>query len=212
MTTSPAEAAVMEKLVPELEADGFQVFPHPDKLLVPPFLGPYSPDVIALREDRKLAIEIADRKGIAEQRVEELARLFRDRPDWEFRIIWINSLPVEPVLEPQTMSDIESTVTEVEDLIGASHHRAAFLLSWAVLEAFGRAVLEEKFKRPQTPGRLIEVMAQEGVVTPDEADSLRRLSNLRNKLVHGELDARVTESETRRMAELLKSLIGETKH
>jgi uncharacterized protein YutE (UPF0331/DUF86 family) len=212
MTTSLAEAAVMEKLVPELEADGFQVFPHPDKLLVPPFLGPYSPDVIALRDDRKLAIEIADRKGMAEHRVQELTRLFQDRPEWEFRIIWINSLPAEDGLVPQTISGIESTVREVEELIDASHHRAAFLLSWAALEAFGRAILEEKFKRPQTPGRLIEVMANEGVVTPDEAASLRQLSELRNKLVHGELDAQVTDDETRRMTELLKSLIGETKH
>jgi uncharacterized protein YutE (UPF0331/DUF86 family) len=212
MIASLSETAVMEKLVPELEADGFQVFPKPDKLLVPPFLGPYSPDVIALREDRKLAIEIADRRGIAEQRVKEIAQLFRDRPDWEFRIIWINSEAPETGVVRQTMTEIELTLQEVEHLIDSSHYRAAFLLSWAVLEAFGRAVLEDKFRRPQTPGRLIEVLANEGVLTPQEAASLRPLAEIRNKLVHGELDAQVSEGETRHIAGLLKSLIVETKH
>jgi uncharacterized protein YutE (UPF0331/DUF86 family) len=69
----------------------------------------------------------------------------------------------------------------------------ALIMAWAALEAIGRALLPEKFGRPQTPERLVELLAHEGYLTPDEADTVRPLIELRNTAVHGALDSAVNE-------------------
>jgi len=72
----------------------------------------------------------------------------------------------------------------------------------------GRALLPRKFTRPQTPGRLVEELASVGYVTPDEADLLRRLADLRNSLIHGNLLASPRSQDLAQFVAVLKSLIG----
>ena len=82
------------------------------------------------------------------------------------------------------------------------------LLSWATLEAIGRNLMASDLARPQTPGRVIQFMAQDGIATPNEADRLRALVKLRNSLAHGELDAPVTGEQTAEMLDILGAIIA----
>jgi uncharacterized protein YutE (UPF0331/DUF86 family) len=67
-------------------------------------------------------------------------------------------------------------------------------------------LLPGRFERPQTPGRLVQVLASEGYVTPSEADKLRGLAEKRNKLVHGELRTRISEADVAQMTDILSTL------
>lgn len=84
--------------------------------------------------------------------------------------------------------------------------RAAFLLAWATFEAEGRASIEGRFDRPQTPGRLVEVLGQEGLLTPGEADHMRALSEKRNRLIHGDLGTEISSDDLQRMIAVLRQL------
>jgi uncharacterized protein YutE (UPF0331/DUF86 family) len=212
MSTEASEAAVINGLLPQLQAEGYEVFVHPRGPLVPTFLGSYNPDVIALREDRNLAIEVAQPHRNVETKLRDIAALFEGRDDWEFRIVWVATGDQQKSLARQSIAEIADKLAEVDSLIGGSHFDAAFLLSWAVLEALGRSVLEEQFRSPQTPGRLVQVLASEGVLSPREADALRPLIDLRNRLIHGELDVGVLEKDARTIALLLHSIVETTKH
>ena len=64
-----------------------------------------------------------------------------------------------------------------------------------------------QFERPQTPGRLVEVLATEGFLTPTEADRLRQLVDKRNRLVHGELQIRATKAELDAFTRTLENLL-----
>jgi uncharacterized protein YutE (UPF0331/DUF86 family) len=88
---------------------------------------------------------------------------------------------------------IDRAIASVDDLKKGGHAVPALIMAWAVLEAIGRALLPDKFGRPQTPGRLVELLAHEGYLTPDEADVVRPLVTLRNTAVHGALDSAVNE-------------------
>lgn len=55
---SKSEEAVFQSMVPQLEAEGFSVFVHPSRDMLPAFLSTYHPDVIAYKGDRKVAIEV----------------------------------------------------------------------------------------------------------------------------------------------------------
>jgi hypothetical protein len=52
------EVDVLESILPRYEAEGFEVFVHPSPSILPPFMQSYRPDAIALKPDKKVAIEV----------------------------------------------------------------------------------------------------------------------------------------------------------
>ncbi|MBV8745445.1 MAG: hypothetical protein JO134_10440, partial [Xanthobacteraceae bacterium] len=89
MRLEASEQAVLESLVPQLEAEGFDVYTHPSGTIIPPFMRGYSPDAIALRSDRNLAIEVVQEGAPARQRLEELRKLLANQKGWELRVYWV---------------------------------------------------------------------------------------------------------------------------
>lgn len=59
MSASARETAALEALVPEMEAEGFAVYLHPQPRHVPEFLKGLRPDAIAYKGDRKVLVEVA---------------------------------------------------------------------------------------------------------------------------------------------------------
>lgn len=206
------EQTVLESLLPELEADGYQVIREPRRPIVPPFLGSYLPDLIALREDGNLAIEVVSKADPESQKLDDIARLFDGQKGWKFRIYWASRSDTEEPLRAQSINDIEEALTQAQTLVTENHVSAGFLLSWAIFEAIARRILADRFGRPQTPGRLIEIMANQGIVTHSEAHRLRLLASSRNRFIHGELDAGVTADEAGEFLEILQNLMTIARH
>jgi Holliday junction resolvase len=86
MSAKTIENVVLERLVPDLESQGYDVFVHPSRQIVPSFLGTYVPDLIALRDDKNLVIEIKHRGGRAENVLEDLAKRFEGKNDGCFAL------------------------------------------------------------------------------------------------------------------------------
>ena len=206
MSRQATELEVLQQAAHELQADGYEVFLHPRRRLLPDFLGDFMPDAIALRSDKNLAIEVGYKSKDRERRIQKTASLFEGQDEWEFRVIWIAPTDTLVTLHSQTPSLIRTRIAEVRELTKGKHLGAAFLLAWAALEAVGRTLLPQKFERPQTPRRLVQVLASEGYLTPTEADSMRQLSEKRNRLIHGELKTRITESNVSQMVGVLSML------
>ena len=185
------ERAVLDTMVPELEADGFRVVIHPKQDTLPTFLQGYQPDMVAYKDNKNLAIEITGRtpsNPASKLKERVLCERFADRPDWELRFVYappVNSDANIPLVSKQTVSEHLDRLDASVDAMGLT---AALLTGWAVFEAAARALLPSSLSRPQPPARLIERLASEGYVTPSEADMLRRLSRTRNEVAHGRLD------------------------
>src|SRR5713226_6019978 len=90
-----SEAEVIESLLPRYEAEGFDVYVNPSPSILPPFMQTYRPDAIALRSDKKIAIEVVRPSGSSAQKVENLQSLFAPQSDWELRVFYVSSLPSE---------------------------------------------------------------------------------------------------------------------
>jgi hypothetical protein len=204
------EADVLEALLPQLDEEGYTVYLHPSRLLVPAFLKDYQPDAIALRADKNLAIEIALRQTADNQeRLQRIAKAFEGQDKWELRVYWGSPTALQRSLEIQTPEAIKARIAELRDLGDKGHLGPALLLGWATFEALARATMSREFGRPQSPGRIVEILAREGHVTPTEADRLRQLSDKRNKLMHGELQVHVTAEEIQGFAGVLDALLRE---
>jgi uncharacterized protein YutE (UPF0331/DUF86 family) len=207
MSPEAAEAAVLESIVPQLEAEGFEVYAHPSAHLLPPFLRAYSLDAVARRGDKNLAIEVLRKGAPSEKKLDRLRELLSGHHDWELRVYWVSSSKTPEPIEPASRKDIERAIKTVEQLADEGLLAPALLMSWAALEALGRALSPERFLRPQTPGRLLEVLAADGYITPSEADRLRPLAEIRHRLVHGSVGVKVGARDIRSVAAVLRTLL-----
>jgi uncharacterized protein YutE (UPF0331/DUF86 family) len=206
MNHGASEATLLESILPDLESEGFEVFANPSAPILPAFMRDHSPDAIALRKDKKLAIEVLREGAPSNRRLDKLRELFSEHKDWELRVYWVSPSSVSKVIEGASRDVIEQSIKAVEELTAVGRTKPALLMAWATFEAIGRAILPDRLQRPQTPGRLIEVLAAEGQITPTEADHLRRLAESRNHLIHGGLETSVSEADLQRFVDVLKTL------
>jgi uncharacterized protein YutE (UPF0331/DUF86 family) len=206
MSDRASEAALLDSVLPDLDAEGFEVFVHPSPPLLPAFMRDHSPDAIALREDKKLAIEVLY-EGAAESRtLDKLREVLTEHKDWELRVYWISPSSVSKAIDRTSREIIEESIRTVQEIGAAGRPQPALLMAWAIFEAIGRAIFPDRLQRPQTPGRLIEVLAAEGQITPTEADQLRRFAESRNQLIHGGLGMAVSDADLERFVDILKTL------
>jgi REase_AHJR-like len=206
VSTIDQERQVLEQLVPQLEAEGFTVYLEPSRQMLPAFMEGYTPDVIALRSDKKLAFEIVVEGPSSTEKEQRLKHRFDKAKDWELRLLYAR--PVSKKIELPVMADdaIDASIASAEGLASTQQFKAAFLIAWATFEALGRALNPHDFARPQTPTRLIEILASKGFVTPSEADLLRRLATTRNQFIHGSLDEVVDRVELEEFILILRTL------
>ena len=201
------EIDMLQGLVPELEAEGYEVFPRPKKLLLPAFLREFRPHVVAFRKDKNLVVEVIGKSIQSAGRIEQLTALMKERSGWDFRVILVSSAGDQEPLTVQGPKSMQSRIDEVRRLAEAGHSEPAILLAFATFEALGRVALSKQFERPQTPGRLIEGLAHEGYLMPEEADQLRLLAKKHNRFAHGDLDVRVTKAELKQLSAILDEML-----
>jgi uncharacterized protein YutE (UPF0331/DUF86 family) len=202
-----SEAEVMESLLPKYQAEGFDVYVNPSPSILPPFMQAYRPDAIALKKDKKIAIEVVGSSARSDQKIQTLQSLFADQSDWELRVFYASPVASNKSLEIVSTAAISESIQRVVDLKQAGHLLPALVMAWAAFEAVGRALLPHQFQRPQTPARLVEVLGSEGYITPEEADKLRLASAVRNAVVHGQLDSTVDKEMLETFVAVLKTLV-----
>lgn len=201
MTQTTSEEQVLQREIERLESEGYDVFVHPRAPLVPDFLGDFVPDAVATGKGKKIVLEVAKPSTPKSKRLKDVAARFAQQHEWELKVLFVNPTSSGTALPVQSRQAIDDALGEIERLREVKALRAAFLLAWATFEAEGRASIEGQFDRPQTPGRLVEVLGQEGLLTPSEADQMRALSEKRNRLIHGDLGTEISADD-------LQSLIG----
>lgn len=205
--SSQFEEAVFQTVVPQLEAEGFSVFIHPSQKMLPAFLSVFQPDAVAYNGEKKIAIEVMTADVTAKPKTERLQKLFAEHPDWELRLVYAPSQSSEaiPVASKQI---IEENLHQIRSSFEAMGSRAALLTAWAVFEATARSVTPTNFTKPQTSARLLETLASEGYITPDEADILRLLSRIRNEVAHGHLDLEPAREAVEKLLDIIQTILN----
>lgn len=208
MSTTETEIAILEGVLPRLKAEGYDVFRDPPRFLLPEFMSGYRPDAIAIGHGKKIAIEIVGEQSLSSAKRNELQERFAPDSGWELQIVHARSDPASQAIEQVSDTSIERSLATVNELTEAGLTQPALLTAWASFEALGRRLLPASFDRPQTPGRLVEILAREGQLTPGEADDVRQLIALRNRLSHGDLDVRIEKLDIERFVAILRTLLS----
>ena len=206
MTKPEREAQLLEDVASNLRAEGYDVFIRPHQGILPAILAGATPDAIAFGKPKNLAILVVDAAS-ARVRVEQLTSRLKASREWDLRVYSIKPSEGEKAIASASARAIAATLTTVKELHSQGLTGPALLMAWATFESLARNREPSLFARPQTPGRLIEIFASEGRVTPTEADTLRRLATVRNRLVHGDLELPVDGADLQKFIEVLEMIV-----
>ena len=202
---SKFDSFLLDAATRSLREEGYTVIVEPGASLLPEPLARLKPDAIAVGKTPNLVVEIAAESPSSAAKVQALQEELRNFPDWKLRLV------VSRTTNGQELATISDG--EISDLlqrmleIGEMDPRAALLMGWAALEALSRQRKPEEFSRPQSPGRIVESFASQGIVTPTEAAFLRRMASKRNAFIHGDLRQDVTVEDVRQLGNAINSLI-----
>jgi hypothetical protein len=175
--------------------------------MLPPFMRGYQPDAIAVRSDRKIVIEVKSNSDKAQPQIEKLQAMFSAQTDWELRVVYAPAENAEQTVAVISRERVAENVDRLLDIFDAFGAIPALLTGWSVFEAAARSSIPKALGRPQTHGRLLEVLAADGSITPEEADALRKLGSLRNKAAHGDLDVAVTREQMAELVSVARSVL-----
>lgn len=199
------ERVVLDEYETQWVEQGYRVVREPRGSEVPEFLGSFQPDALLLGRDPKIVVEIVQ-KGAphVEEKVRRLRSLLASKGDWRLEILYTgeagNTLPTA------SLDDIRSTLRNARTT-AYTVPSAALLLTWAALEALARRLEPQKATRPQSPGRVVELLAGAGHVTPTEASLLRIAVKLRNGFIHGDLSIQLSAEDVALALEVAENLL-----
>lgn len=207
MNVHDIEYSALQIVQPELERQGYEFLEDYSSSLLPRGLKGYSPDFVAVKDDHYLAIEVK-RKRIPpiEKKLRELEAVFTADNKWSFKVYYFDELQGTKGPSVQGMDTIKTTLKESQEQFSRGYKKSAFLLLWAAFEAVSRSAYPASFEKPQSPGRVITVLAEKGSISPKDADSLRELVMLRNALIHGQLDIDLKNKDFKLLSRVIISL------
>jgi hypothetical protein len=204
------EGEFLEGLRSRYEADGFTFTIAPDQSTLPPFLGSYVPDAVARKAGLYIAIELKRHQSQATQAsLRDIRRLFDGHPDWQFKVFFVGSEPLQSVTIPTASPvEIRRRMEEVRTLEKQGHHRPAFVMAWSLLESALQSVNDDMTSKPRTPGTVVQTLAMNGYIAPDVERRMRGLIALRNKIVHGDVVAEPAAADVNLMLAAIEETLA----
>ncbi len=203
------ETAVLDLHEPAWTAQGYRLVRRPAPENLPAFLKGLKPDAILLGRNPKVIVEIVS-KGNPEiaHKIDRLKSAISHDNDWTLEVVYAGNEPdLLPAVETERLDEFLSNVRSSI----STDQRGSLLLLWAVLEALARRLDPQHTQRPQTPGRVVELLAGAGLVRPSQAEKLREAVDWRNRLVHGDLNISPTVEQVTGIAEIVGKLIEHLK-
>jgi uncharacterized protein YutE (UPF0331/DUF86 family) len=88
-----------------------------------------------------------------------------------------------------------STLAMISKLEADGLSQLSMLLCCATFEALARSLMFDRVAAPQSPASVKAKIAEQGHLTPDQANRLRELAKKRSRLIHGDLGMAVSAQD-----------------
>ncbi len=201
------ESTVLEAVLPNLKAEGFEVFLDPARTMLPAFMHPYRPDAIAIKRDKKLAIAVTSGGPSSQARLRHARERLSGHPDWELRVFYAPPRQPEETIQAVSLGTVVEALDGLLRIYDEAGPVPGLLTGWSVFEAAARLLVHHDVGRSPAAAQLLQDLASDGYITPEEADQLRRLAGLRSEAAHGRLDVAVTRNDMERLVEITQVML-----
>lgn len=190
-------SGVLDRLRTAYEKRGFSFVAQPQPEMLPPFISPYRPDAIAQKPGENVIIAVKRHQSSSpEQHFGEIRSRIAGHPDWKLNVVYAVEKPEDAIVIPvASLNTLKQRIAEVGALKATNHHRAPFILAWSILEAAVNRLNQPATGHLRSPGQLVQSLAMEGHLGKEAELILRQLANLRNRIVHGDLEANASEED-----------------
>jgi hypothetical protein len=175
-----------------LTRDGYRVQAQPNPTSLPFDLGGYRPDLLAVRDDEKLLVEV---KGSALrlpiERYQRIAEDVSSHAGWRFVLVTPDDISavctVPGSLHILTWDEIRKRASDADELIRSGQNDAALLLLWTAFEAAMRRQAQEiHIPVERLPiSVLLKHLYSNGELSMNQYDRVMRYLQTRNQAVHG---------------------------
>lgn len=201
------------------EEKGYQVSLEPDvgAALYPDFLAgmKYTPDLIAVKEDDKVIIEVKNRKNlINNSAMQKISESVDAIPDWRLELHVYNDSDLNKIDTEKEKSigkeEILSNIEKINTMVSMKYFEPAFLMSWATLEAAARRKLEREQEKNiyKNPNLLFKQLYTKGYLNYNHFNFIKKHEPLRNKIAHGlDTDNQIDETVFEKMIRIIKLLL-----
>jgi hypothetical protein len=206
------ESEILKLLQSNYESEGYTFISHPTTDLLPKFLKNYRPDALALSDKDSIVIEVRSRQSSnSDKQLSQLAEIVEKQPGWRFRVVYAGSIVSNDAFGKPSIEGLKNEFAEIDLLIEIGHLRAAMVLAWAGLEAVTRTLPlpEASVTRAVSPRQLVDWLTFSGFIDQEKSRRLRQLVNVRNAVVHGQLDTKINREDVLFVRKLLDDLTEE---
>ncbi len=203
--------AALETVTEEYRNAGYEVIPTPSPAHLPPALYRHRPDLLAVRGDEHVVVEVTVGGESGGPRLGALAEAVASLPGWHFRLVvlprgelWEHGAAAEP-----SEADIEASLQDA-DALAETRPVAALLLAWGATEAALRTSASRLGVSAAPDGASVVLgrLAYEGILDGADYDTLRSARLLRNAAAHG-YRAEIRRHHVAALVEATRRLLSE---
>ena len=205
----------IKEVAKEYLEKGYEIFIEPNPKNLPDFLKNYRPDILAIKGNEKIVIEVKSSMSINKSKyLIELANRIENNEGWKFELVITNPKKKKIERNIPSLDIIQDKLNSIYQLNNENQIDAAFILSWATFEAATRKLLsiEQPNSKPElVPNALIKQLYSFGIIGRMDYNHLNNISKKRNEIVHGFFDENKTETKeySQRLTTIIKDLIKE---
>lgn len=188
-SNSSERDAKIQKLKDEFERDGYEVLLTPGKESLPFDLDDYLPDMIALKANAGLIVEVRTVNTTSSiERFQTIARTVQQHPGWRFLVVTVDDLNVPA--SSQTMASWAELTTKiglVRTLMAQGSMEPAILFLWSIYEgAMRKLAIAAAMPIERLPAiKLMNQLYTAGYISVDEFETANRFLEMRNQIAHG---------------------------
>jgi hypothetical protein len=185
----------VKSLADKYRSEGFRVLVEPKKHELPelPFdLGNYLPDIIAIKDELGLIIDIkTSLSRVSVDNLQAIAEKISNHPGWRFLLVTLEDIEAEslPGVTEQLPSwqELIDYLSQTQRLIENNEIEPAYLFLWSVFEgALRKRAIELSIPIERSPLiRLLKQMYSLGELSISQYDTIQACLEERNRLAHG---------------------------
>ncbi len=199
----------LREIADQYSTEGYNVLTQPLKDELPPFLRHFHPDLIAVRPDQSVIVEVkAPGKVRRTDYWRELADAVKSHQEW--KLVIADSTAQEAAVDSMSPSEVEDRLNQSTRLAEAGEAQASFLMAWSAAEAAMRLIAEQYNVKvfDLSPRSLMSRLVSEGLMDRQDYDVLTARIQQRDAVAHGFRQG-ITEEDLQQLRAVVQNLLTE---